>query len=654
MSELIPTAISRPRPHDIVPGYKLLELVGKGGMGEVHRAVQLSLERRVAVKLLASNLAQEAGFVARFEKEAAALAQLSHPNIVSIVDKGKACDTYYLVMEFVEGPSLRELQKNGITPAAALRALADVARAIDYAHGRGIVHRDLKPENILIDAQAGNIAKVSDFGLAGFLEGQPNRFDVTATHVAMGTLAYMAPEQRVDAKNADARADIYSLGVMLYELLVGEPPMGSYSPPSAKVSGLDVRLDAVVERCLKPDPRDRYQKASELLADLEPSVQQLSVPPPSLTAVDRMRQAVRRAVRTATRTVEAVVVLAALSVLGAAVLRSRAPARPPELPAEAFDQELRDLSPVSVAARVENVGLVRRVRLGEGPDQLPLLPSGRPVTLAPPAIRIAHERRDPVGLAVLDLTEVPGQSVRLSARLRYAAPPLDLRGELRKAVFGEEPAPRVALALAGSTPARHAMIVVGPPGAPVALDWVFGDRRGVMLGPPSPAEGADAALEVDEKGNLRAFLGRGADRRAFGEPIALGPDWRKLFGRLPSPELGCAQANCGFREVSFEVERQPPPPAPPPPPAVAMISPEPAPQAPARPKEHVREKRPEPKTSSKREEHKEKREKKTAEREEERPRKNALEHVVESAKSLVGGGKKEKSERPAHKGREGR
>ena len=106
----------------------------------------------------------------------------------------------------------------------------EVAKAIDYAHGRGIVHRDLKPENILFDAQAGNIAKVSDFGLAGFLEDSAGRFNVTATHVAMGTLAYMAPEQRVDAKKADHRADIYSLGVMLYEVLTGDAADGQLRP----------------------------------------------------------------------------------------------------------------------------------------------------------------------------------------------------------------------------------------------------------------------------------------------------------------------------------------------------------------------------------------------------------------------------------------
>src|SRR5262245_29801955 len=166
-----PTAISRPKPADFIPGYRLEKLVGKGGMGEVHQAVQLSLARTVAVKLLASELASDESFVARFEKEGAALATLRHPNIVSIVDRGKNESTYYLVMEFVDGPSLREVMRSPLLDhGQALRTMMQICKAIEYAHGRGVIHRDLKPENILFDEQAGGIAKVTDFGLAGFDE----------------------------------------------------------------------------------------------------------------------------------------------------------------------------------------------------------------------------------------------------------------------------------------------------------------------------------------------------------------------------------------------------------------------------------------------------------------------------------------------------
>ena len=205
------TTISRKSQTPPIPGYELLQLVGKGGMGEVHQATQLSLQRIVAVKLLKSELATDSQFVARFEQEGAALASLRHPQIVSIVDRGKAGDTYYLVMEFVDGPSLREkMREPDFDSNLALVTVLLVAKAIEYAHGRGVIHRDLKPENILFDEQAGSIPKVTDFGLAGFDESHgPHKRNLTQTHVSMGTVSYMAPEQSVDAKSAGPREDLY-------------------------------------------------------------------------------------------------------------------------------------------------------------------------------------------------------------------------------------------------------------------------------------------------------------------------------------------------------------------------------------------------------------------------------------------------------------
>ncbi len=202
-------------------------------MGEVYQAQQLSLNRTVAVKILDAKLANDPEFVARFEKEGAALATLRHPNVVSIVDRGRSTtgvaaevtDTWYLVMEFVEGPSLREVMRSPLfNPGQALKLFDQIGRAVDYAHGRGVIHRDLKPENILFDEQAGGVAKVTDFGLAGFSEKSDYKLNVTRTNVAMGTAAYMAPEQKLDARKADHRADIYSLGVILYEMLTGQSP----------------------------------------------------------------------------------------------------------------------------------------------------------------------------------------------------------------------------------------------------------------------------------------------------------------------------------------------------------------------------------------------------------------------------------------------
>ncbi|KFE70503.1 serine/threonine-protein kinase [Hyalangium minutum] len=250
-----------------LPGYELLEVLGRGGMGEVWLARQRSLERTVAVKLLPPRLAKDPEFVTRFEKEATALAALSHPNIIQIIDRGVAGEHYYFAMEYVEGRSLRELLGlNRPSAQQGLRVLLQVSRAIEYAHEKGIIHRDLKPENILVDARGH--AKVADFGLAG-IRRPDSRLNLTATAVAMGTLNYMAPEQRRDAKNVDGRADLFSLGVMAYEVLTGELPVGRFRMPSERVQGLDPRVDEVVARLLENEPDARYATAGEVCAALE-------------------------------------------------------------------------------------------------------------------------------------------------------------------------------------------------------------------------------------------------------------------------------------------------------------------------------------------------------------------------------------------------
>jgi serine/threonine-protein kinase len=254
-------------PEVALPGYALLELLGRGGMGEVWRARQLSLGRTVAVKLLPPRLAADPEFVARFDKEAMALAALSHPAIVQIIDRGHVGAHYYFVMELVEGRSLRQvLEQGGLPVAEALRVVLQVARALECAHEAGITHRDLKPENVLLDARGH--AKVADFGLAG-IRGAEVGPQLTATHVAMGTLNYMAPEQRRDARSVDGRADLYSLGVVLYELLTGQLPLGRFALPSQKVPGLDPSLDALVVRLLEADREARLPSASPLVAELE-------------------------------------------------------------------------------------------------------------------------------------------------------------------------------------------------------------------------------------------------------------------------------------------------------------------------------------------------------------------------------------------------
>jgi serine/threonine protein kinase len=244
------------------PGYLLLDLLGRGGMGEVWRARQLSLEREVAVKILSPELAEEPAFIRRFDIEAAALSTLSHPNVVAIIDRGTFKGTFYFVMEYAKGKSLREKLAHGrLSAEAALQITTQLLSALSYAHRQAIVHRDLKPENILFDDQG--VAKVADFGLAAML-GRNKGEELTRSAVAMGTASYMAPEQRRDAHKVDRRADLFSVGIMLYEMLVGEVPAGSFAMPSRRVPGLPRAIDGYLSQALEPDPSLRFSDALEM------------------------------------------------------------------------------------------------------------------------------------------------------------------------------------------------------------------------------------------------------------------------------------------------------------------------------------------------------------------------------------------------------
>jgi serine/threonine-protein kinase len=213
-------------------------------------------------------------------------------------------------MEYVEGRSLREVMRE-LSPPEALRLALQVARAIECAHDKDIIHRDLKPENVLLDKR-GHV-KVADFGLAG-IRRPDSRLQLTATSVAMGTLNYMAPEQRRDAKNVDGRADLFSFGVVLYEMLTGEIPVGRFKLPSERVQGLDARVDEVVARLLENEPEARYAKAAEVCQALEALVSSTSLPPGSLRAQEELSP-VRSRLSSGWRKVRA-----GLSVLGGLVV----------------------------------------------------------------------------------------------------------------------------------------------------------------------------------------------------------------------------------------------------------------------------------------------------------------------------------------------
>jgi predicted Ser/Thr protein kinase len=246
------------------PNLEIVEMIGQGGMGVVYKALQKNLNRTVALKVLSPRFSDDPEFLERFTREAQALAQLSHPNIVAIHDSGIHDRVPYLVMEYVEGRSLRALlQSREITVAQVLDLIPQLCDALQYAHGRGVVHRDIKPENILVDAQ-GRV-KIADYGLAKLAGAQDTR--LTKTGYTMGTPHYMAPEQVENSSEVDHRADIYSLGVIFYEMLTGELPLGRFKAPSEKGLG-DHRLDPVVLKSLEKEPADRYQSAGEVKAQL--------------------------------------------------------------------------------------------------------------------------------------------------------------------------------------------------------------------------------------------------------------------------------------------------------------------------------------------------------------------------------------------------
>lgn len=248
------------------PQLDIRELAGHGGMSAVYRAHHTTLGRMVALKVLPKEIADTHGGAERFQREAQTLAKLSHPNVVEVYDAGQSGPWCYIVMEFVQGPNLRQLLGDSrLASADVFDIVSGICDALQYAHDQGVVHRDVKPENVLIDADG--CVKLVDFGLAKLMNPPRSVTAVTRTHQVMGTPHYLAPEQVETPTDVDHRADLYSLGVMMYEMLTGELPLGHFEPPSQRI-GSDPALDAVVLKALSKDPPRRYQQARDLQAGM--------------------------------------------------------------------------------------------------------------------------------------------------------------------------------------------------------------------------------------------------------------------------------------------------------------------------------------------------------------------------------------------------
>lgn len=236
-------------------------------MGAIYHATQLSLNRPVAIKALPQDLMEdaEANFAARFRHEALTMAKLNHPGIVSVYESGEAGGLLYIVMEFVDGTDVaRMIRGSGrLSPSLAADLLSQVCEALEYAHQCKVVHRDLKPANLLVTRE-GRV-KIADFGLARHDDG--TRSSLTQTNVAIGTPDFLAPEGWTAGEPLDHRADIYSLGVTLYQMLTGEVPRGLWKMPSVK-AGVDPRFDAIVDKAMQPEKEARYQSSGEIRLDL--------------------------------------------------------------------------------------------------------------------------------------------------------------------------------------------------------------------------------------------------------------------------------------------------------------------------------------------------------------------------------------------------
>lgn len=246
----------------LFPNYQIHSLIATGGMGAVYHAVQISLDREVAIKILPAEFSSDASFCQSFESEAKAMARLNHPNLIGVFDFGEVAGMLFIVMEYVPGLSLHDVSGGApVNPAEVIRVLKQISRGLSHAHDNGILHRDIKPANILLDQHAQ--PKIGDFGLA-----RPVDLKVQEGEVIYGTPGYTAPEVLVPPHHADQRADIFSLGVMLHELLTGRLPEADPRPPSA-ICHCDPRLDAVVRKATHPRPEMRYQKASQIADDLD-------------------------------------------------------------------------------------------------------------------------------------------------------------------------------------------------------------------------------------------------------------------------------------------------------------------------------------------------------------------------------------------------
>jgi len=247
-----------------IPGYRLIDRIGEGGMATVYKGLQLSLNRPVAIKILQKKLADHSTVLERFKRESLIIARLNNPNIIHVIDRGITEEGMpYFVMEYVEGIDLEYAMKAGdLDFNRKVDLVIQICKALSYAHKNGVIHRDIKPSNVLIDGE-GNV-QVLDFGIAQFYKNENKDFQRTLVGSIMGTPDYMSPEQQYSADKVTNLSDLYSLGVITYELFTGARPIGRFKLPCEIDSNIPEPLQDIIISCLEPDPADRPASADDI------------------------------------------------------------------------------------------------------------------------------------------------------------------------------------------------------------------------------------------------------------------------------------------------------------------------------------------------------------------------------------------------------
>jgi TolA-binding protein len=408
-----------PQPTKLGP-YEIRGEIGRGGMAVVYQGIQPSLNRTVAIKVMPEPFAAKPELLARFEREGTIIAQLSHPNLVQVIDRGRDGNTLYIVMEHIDGGGLDTRLAAGAVPLRdVLDWSAQICDALDYAHSVGVVHRDLKPSNILIEMRTRR-PKITDFGIAQLETNTAGLATLTLDNTSIGTMNYMSPEQRLDAHRVDHRTDIFSFGVILYQMLTGKLPLGHFKLPSFLRSDLPIGLDDIVTKCLAEAPDDRYQSAAEIRSDL------LRLAGSSGAGHDSTSGRRGRLSLTAPQRLYAAVaglaVLAGLAIVAVLMVRGRGDQGKPASAAEAAPPSplaaTAGLSaPVALAAPVEPVATAPKA--GSSPAVV------EPVAMAPKASPVAVEpvatapKASPV--AVEPVAMAPGAGAR-TPTVQGAAP----------------------------------------------------------------------------------------------------------------------------------------------------------------------------------------------------------------------------------------